>query len=74
MSLHPSNSRRSRAFNIFVGGFFIAVMGVMIVAGIFAEREITSFREIISRIAGFGIVTLISLVLAVRYYRGATKA
>jgi hypothetical protein len=68
MRLHPTNSRRTRAYNIFVGFFFVAVSWAIIAAGAFARGEWT-VGQILSENASFALVTVFGLVGAVLYYR-----
>jgi hypothetical protein len=72
MSLRPTQSKRTRAYNIFVGFFFLAVIWAMVASGVIAEGDWT-LKKIILQNVSLTIMTLVGLVAAVAHYRAGKR-
>ena len=70
MSLRPTQSKRTRAYNIFVGFFFLAVIWAMVASGVIAEGDWTLKKIILQSLT---IMTLVGLVAAVAHYRAGKR-
>jgi len=73
MALRETSSKRTRAYNIFVGAFFLAVFWIMIAAGLYAEGQF-SLRMLFLKNAAMVAATLAGLVGAIIYYRRASRS
>ena len=69
MTLRPTSSKRTRAYNIFVGTFFMSVILAMIAAGAIARGDWTG-EQMLWKLAPFVPALLIGAVGAVAHYRG----
>ena len=69
MALHPTSSKRTRAFNVFVGFFFIAVWTVMLASGVVARDANWTWEEMLEALRSMLIIFVTGLPTAYVYIR-----